>query len=345
MPNTETIASLGENLSLKRIIERLRKPADDASPVLVGPGDDAAVLAAPDGRFCVTTDTMVEGHDFRLEWSSAFDLGWKAVATNVSDVAAMGAVPTSLVIAIGVPGTTEVHWLERLVDGANAACEALAPTCFVVGGDLAASSNIFIAVTAFGDLQGREPVLRSGAKVGDVVAVGGTLGRAACGLALLQSGNADAINTWDDWVNTQRRPEPPVELGVLAATAGATSMLDVSDGLAKDAARIAKASAVSLALSRQALQGYEAVLEGAASWIDADAFAWVLGGGEDHSLLATFAADATLPRGFKRIGEVISREAAAAIASACAEQQTAGGVDVLLDGVALAELGWDSVSG
>ena len=174
MSNTETVAALGENLSLKRITERLRKPTDDSSTVLVGSGDDSAVLAAPDGRFCVTTDTMVEGHDFRLDWSSAFDLGWKAIATNVADVAAMGAVPTSVVIAMGVPGSTEVRWLEGFVDGANAACEALAPRCFVVGGDLAASDKIFIAVTAFGDLQGREPVLRSGAKVGDIVAVGGT---------------------------------------------------------------------------------------------------------------------------------------------------------------------------
>ena len=332
MPNTETVASLGENLSLKRVIARLRKPAEGNLAVIVGPGDDSAVLAAPDGRFCVTTDTMVEGHDFKLEWSSAYDLGWKAVATNVSDVAAMGAVPTSLVIAMGVPSSTEIQWLERFVDGANAACEALAPTCFVVGGDLAASASFFIAVTAFGDLEGREPILRSGAKVGDVIAVGGTLGRAACGLALLQSDNQDAINTWDDWVNTQRRPEPPVDLGVLAATAGASSMLDISDGLSKDAARIAKASQVSIRLSRQALQGYEAVLEGAASWIDADAFAWVIGGGEDHSLLATFAADATLPRGFKRIGEVI-------------ERADAGGVDVLLDCNQVAELGWDSVAG
>ena len=342
MSNTQTVASLGENLSLMRVIERLRKPNDDSSNVLVGPGDDSAVLAAPDGRFCVTTDTMIEGHDFKLEWSSAYDLGWKAVATNAADVAAMGAVPTSLVIAMGVPSDTEVRWLEGFVDGANAACETLAPRCFVVGGDLAASDKIFIAVTAFGDLQGREPVLRSGAQVGDVVAVGGTLGRAACGLALLQSGNSDAINTWDDWVNIQRRPEPPIELGVIAAQAGATSMLDISDGLAKDAARIAKASQVSIALSRQALQGYEAVLEGAASWIDADAFAWVLGGGEDHSLLATFAADATLPRGFKRIGEVTARAGSSGDDSALASQSP--GVDVLLDGTPVAELGWDSVS-
>jgi len=254
VPNHESIAELGENLSLKRVIARLRKPAEGSEAVVVGPGDDSAVLAAPDGRFCVTTDTMVEGHDFKLEWSTAFDLGWKAVATNVSDVAAMGAKPTSLVIAMGVPAQTEVRWLEEFVDGANAACEALAPSCFVVGGDLAASASIFIAVTAFGDLEGREPVLRSGARPGDIVAVGGTLGRAACGLALLQSQNQDAIKTWDDWVNTQRRPEPPVALGVAAAEAGATSMLDLSDGLARDAARVAKASQVSIALSRQALQ-------------------------------------------------------------------------------------------
>lgn len=274
MNTAETIASIGENQSLKRTIARLNQ-ADSA---IVGPGDDAAVLSAPDGRFVVTTDTLVEGHDFRLDWSSAYDLGWKAVASNIADVAAMGAVPTALVVALTAPGTTHVSWLEAFADGLAAACRTLAPGCGIVGGDLAASDQIVISVAAHGSLEGREPVLRSGARAGDVIAVAGTLGRAAAGLSLLQSGNTDAISAYDDLVNVQRRPQPPIAAGVAAAVAGATAMLDLSDGLAKDSARIAKASEVTIQFDPMLLQGFEAVLEEAARAIEVDEKIWVIGG-------------------------------------------------------------------
>ncbi|MFM6963084.1 MAG: thiamine-phosphate kinase, partial [Micrococcales bacterium] len=279
-----TIAQLGENESLRRTIARL----GTTPSALVGPGDDSAVVAAPDGRFTVTTDTMVEGHDFKLDWSSGFDLGFKAIASNIADVAAMGAVPSSLVVALICRPDTEIEWLESFADGLRAGCEQLAPNASVVGGDLATGATTVVAVTAHGDLEGREPVLRSGAQVGDVVAVAGTLGKAAAGLALLQSGNADAINSYDELVDFQRRPLPPIAAGVTAAAAGATAMLDLSDGLSRDAARIAKASGVTVSFSRRDLQGFEAMLEEAARAIGANAFDWVLDGGEDHSLLATF---------------------------------------------------------
>lgn len=325
MTHAETIRTLGENESLKRTIARL----NTSEHALVGPGDDSAVIAAPDGRFVVTTDTMIEDHDFKLDWSTGYDLGWKAVASNVADVAAMGAVPTSLVVALAVPADTEISWLEAFADGMRDACQKLAPGCGVVGGDLAAANQVMISVAAHGSLEGREPVLRSGAQVGDIVAVAGTLGRAAAGLALLQSANVDAINSYDTVVNTQRRPNPPVAEGVAAAIAGATSMLDLSDGLAKDAARIAKASGVSLQIDRLQLQGYEAILEEPARAIEANEFDWVIGGGEDHSLLATFSPAAKLPRAFKPIGVVIP----------------AGPAPVLLGLQPLPEHGWDSVRG
>ncbi len=325
MSNAETINSLGENESLKRTIARLNV----SEHALVGPGDDSAVISAPDGRFVVTTDTLVEGHDFKLDWSSGYDLGWKAVASNIADVAAMGAVPTSLVVAVTAPGHTQISWLEAFADGLRDACTKLAPGCGVVGGDLAASEKVMISVAAHGSLEGREPVLRSGAQVGDLVAVAGTLGRAAAGLALLQSGNTDAISAYDDWVNVQLRPKPPIAAGVEAAVAGATSMLDLSDGLAKDAARIAKASAVTIQIDPLMLQGFEAVLEEAARAIDASESDWVIGGGEDHSLLATFPSDAQIPRAFKVIGVVLP----------------AGAAPVMLGANALPEKGWDSVKG
>jgi thiamine-monophosphate kinase len=318
--NIPTVAELGENESLRRTVSRL----NGTDYAVVGSGDDSAVINAADGRFVVTTDTMIEGHDFRLDWSTGFDLGWKAVATNVSDVAAMGARPTSLVVAIAVPGSTPITFLEDFADGLKAACEQLAPGCGVVGGDLAAADQVFISVTAHGDLEGREPILRSGAKPGDVLAVAGTLGRAAAGLSLLFSGDADAISAYDALVDVQKRPEPPIAAGV---GLNATSMLDVSDGLAKDAARIAKASGVKLVINSRDLQGFEAMLDDVAMRLGVQARDWVLGGGEDHSLLATFGPDVEIPRAFKPIGIV------------------AEGSGVYLDDVQLDEAGWDSITG
>ena len=133
---------------------------------LVGPGDDAAVLAAPDGRVVATTDTLVHGPDFRLAWSSGFDLGWKAAAVNLADIAAMGARPTALLVALAMPNDTRLSFVEQLADGLRAACDALAPGCAVEGGDLTVSDTLTIAVTALGSLDGRAPVLRCGARAG-----------------------------------------------------------------------------------------------------------------------------------------------------------------------------------
>ena len=286
--------TIGEEGILARIFPRL----PSSSATLIGPGDDAAVLAAADGRFVVTTDMMVHGPDFRLAWSSAHDLGWKAAASNLADIAAMGAVPTGLVVAIAAPASTAIQFLERFADGLRDGCAAMAPGCGVVGGDLSVSSVLTIAVTAFGDLESRAPVLRSGARVGDVVAVSGVLGDAAAGLrALVELGSDAAVATPDALaalraahpsVGAQLAPTPPIADGRLAAIAGATSMIDVSDGLALDARRIAGASGVAIDLSRGAVGGAEA-----------------LDGGEDHSLLATFGAAVKLPGGFRVIGRVV----------------------------------------
>ncbi|KQR52747.1 thiamine-monophosphate kinase [Leifsonia sp. Leaf336] len=293
----DTVAAVSEREALKRIFPRL----PESKATLVGPGDDAAVLAAPDGRYVVTTDMMVHGPDFRLAWSSPEDLGWKAAATNLSDVAAMGAVPTALVVAIAAPASFPVASLEAFADGLRAACDALAPGCGVVGGDLSVSDTLTIAVTAFGDLEGRAPVLRSGARPGDVVAVSGRLGAAASGLRLLFAEAVDGEGTPDpdafarvlaahpELIDAQLRPRPPIADGPLAADAGATAMLDLSDGLALDARRIAEASGVALDIDPAAL-GDDPVT--------------ALTGGEDHGLLACFPAAAVLPGGFRPLGVV-----------------------------------------
>ena len=307
---TASIGELGEGATLLRIFPRL--PSADAQ--LLGPGDDAAVVAAPDGRFVVTTDMMIHGPDFRLAWSTPRDLGFKAAASNLADVAAMGARPTALVVALAVPASTPVSALEGIADGFREACELLAPGCGVVGGDLSVSDTLTIAVTAFGDLEGRRPVLRSGARVGDVVAVSGALGHAAAGLRLLfEHGVTDAseLRSREPLVEAQLAPRPPIGDGVLAALAGATAMLDLSDGLALDARRIASASGVALDFASTAIGSREA-----------------LDGGEDHSLLATFPAGAPLPGGFRVIGAVVA------------------GSGVLVDGAAYESRGgWDPYEG
>ena len=325
MEQNNTLANLGESESLRRTIGKLIQ----GEYAIVGPGDDAAVVSSADGRFVVTTDTMIEGHDFKLEWSTGFDLGFKAIASNVADVAAMGAKPIALVVAIALPGDTQITWLEDFAAGLNAGLTQLAPGASVVGGDLARADQVFISVTAHGDLAGLEPVLRSGAKQGDIVAVAGTLGKAAAGLDLLQSEILDAKHAFDELVSIQLRPIPPIPAGVLANKVGATAMLDVSDGLAKDASRIAKASGVTIQIDKSALLGFEAVLELAALRLEVTPENWVLFGGEDHALLATFPSNTVLPKEFKPIGRVLPSSE----------------VLVLLDDLELQENGWDSIRG
>jgi thiamine-monophosphate kinase len=291
-----TVGELSEGSILRRILDRIGE-----SSALVGPGDDAAVLAVPDGRVVATVDTLVHGPDFRLAWSTAYDLGWKAAAVNLADIAAMGARPTALLVALAMPDDTRLSFVEGIAEGLRAACDTLAPGCAVEGGDLTVSETLTIAVTALGVLDGRDPVLRSGARPGDVVAVAGELGSAARGLMLLfglfrdAAGNPTAIDgdtlTPGEAVDlaAQLRPSPPLSLGPVAATAGATAMMDVSDGLVLDASRLAAASHVSILLDSASL---------------GDDPAPALSGGEDHALLATFPSGPPLPDWFRPIGQV-----------------------------------------
>lgn len=286
---------------LRGILQRLGSSHAD-----VGPGDDAAVIPTPDGRVVATVDTLVHGPDFRLAWSSGFDLGWKSAAVNLADIAAMGARPLSLLVALAMPDDTRLSFVEQLADGLRAACDELAPGCTVEGGDLTVSDTLTVAVTALGSLDGRSPILRGGAREGDVVALAGDAGRAARGLEILFSRFRDSAGSpmpirpelldveEFEAVGSQLRPRPPVHAGVLAASDGATAMMDVSDGLALDASRLADASGVTVDFDAAAL-GPEAAL--------------ALAGGEDHALLATFPAGTVLRAGFRAIGSVRARGA------------------------------------
>ncbi|MCL2465903.1 MAG: thiamine-phosphate kinase [Micrococcales bacterium] len=269
---------------------------------LVGPGDDAAVVATSDGRFVVTTDVLVEGQHFRRQWSSGADVGVRAGVQNLADVAAMGARPTALVVAVTLPGDLPLEFVTGLADGLAQVCRPLGVG--VVGGDLSAGPVVTVAVTAHGDLEGRGPVLRSGARAGDAVAHAGVAGWSAAGLALL---TADLAGHDRELVAAYLRPSSPLAAGPAAARGSATSMLDVSDGLVRDARRIATASGVCLELDDPAdvFADDLARLAPAATRLSTTATTWVLGGGEDHGLLATFPPG-PLPDGFRKVGRVVT---------------------------------------
>jgi thiamine-monophosphate kinase len=295
--SSERVRDLDET----RLIARFAPLLPFGDRTLIGPGDDAALLAAPDARVVVTTDLLVEGHHFRRDWGTAHDVGHRAAAQNLADVAAMGATPTGLVVGLVLPPETPVDWV---LDLARGMAEGCGPHVGVVGGDLSAGESLMVAVTAFGDLGGREPVLRSGARVGDVVAHSGRIGWAAAGLAGLEAGRADEVA---DVVEAFLRPRPPLTDGPRAAAAGATALLDVSDGLLRDAGRVATASGVVIDLEGADL--VDETVQAAAETLGLSAVRLALTGGEDHGLLATFPAGTTLPGGFRRIGQVLAAAA------------------------------------
>jgi thiamine-monophosphate kinase len=300
-----TARSMGEFALIAKIAGRL----GTGPQVLLGPGDDAAVVTAPDGRVVATTDLLVEGVHFRRDWSTAYDVGRKAAAANLADVMAMGGTATALLVGLSAPADLPVDWALGLADGLRD--EAALVGAVVVGGDTTAGERVVVAVTALGDLDGRPPVTRAGAGPGDVVVVAGRLGRAAAGLALLLAGERDGA-----LVDAHRRPGPPYALGPLLARAGATAMCDVSDGLVADLGHVARASGVVVALHSGRLRhaAPDVVLE------------HVLTGGDDHALAATLPAGTPLPEGVRAIGRV-----------------DAGPAGVLLDGEPLsgAAGGWE----
>jgi thiamine-monophosphate kinase len=256
------------------------------------------VVAAPDARVVASTDLLVENRHFRRDWSTANDVGHKAAARSMSDIAAMGALPTALLVGFATPGTLELDWVDGLVAGLREECGQVGAA--VVGGDVTAADTVTLAVTALGDLEGREPVTLGGARVGDLVAVSGRLGWAAAGFAVLGRGFRSPVQV----VNAHRRPEPPYFEGPRAAQLGATAMTDVSDGLIADLGHIAEASGVRIELRGQAIEMPAKLAEVGAA-LNVDPLVWVLTGGDDYALAATFPRGTQLPPEWHVIGAVI----------------------------------------
>lgn len=279
----------------------MRALAPAGAAQVVGIGDDAAVLRAPDGRVVATMDLLIEDHHFRRAWSTAFDVGSKAAAQNLADIAAMGASPTALLVGLATPGDTPVAWAEDLVRGLVAECSRAG--AFLAGGDVSSAEKVMLAITALGDLAGREPVTRAGARPGDQLALAGRLGHSAAGLALLEAGLTEPAAL----VASHRRPRPPYAAGPEAAALGATSMIDISDGLLGDLGHVAQASGVRIAVETEHLA--DSRLTAAAAALDgADWIRWALTGGEDHALAATFPAGTELGRAWQVIGSVSAGE-------------------------------------
>ena len=289
----ETLAQVGEFAVIRRLVADRRQP--DA--VALGPGDDAAVVVAPDGRTVVSTDMLVAERHFRLDWSTPHDVGRKSIAQNAADIEAMGARATAFVIAFGAPPETPAEQVLALADGMWQEAESMGAG--VAGGDLVSAPQWVISVTALGDLDGREPVRRSGARPGDVVAIAGEVGRSAAGYELWRNG----IERFSELRRRHVAPRPPYGQGRIAADGGATAMTDVSDGLLADLGHIAEASGVGIDLAAGAFSADRDALAGAAEAVGADPWAWILGGGEDHALVATFAT--APPPGWKAIGRVL----------------------------------------
>ena len=310
VPAGATLAELGEFGFLDVLIARLHQGGE----VLVGPGDDAAEVQLAGERVLVATDVLVDGRHFRRDWAAASDIGHRAAAQSLSDINAMGGRTVAVTVGVAAPPELEARWLLEMADGLAAECAEVGAS--VVGGDLTRSEVLTIAVTAVGGCSG-SPVLRSGGRVGDVVAMRGRQGWAAAGLAVLGRGFRSPRAV----VDAYRRPQVPYDAGSDALAAGATSLIDVSDGLLADLGHLAKASGVVVDLRREAF-AVDEPLQAVGAALGVDPLTFVLTGGDDHPLVGTFPEPALVPEGWVVVGAV----------RAAAEETPAGAVTV--DGAA-----------
>lgn len=294
------VSDVGEAGLLERIRQRVPTLGADES----GPGDDTAVLGAYRGsKTLVTTDLLVEGLDFDLGYTSGSDLGWKSLAVNVSDVCAMAGVAHDAVVAVGLRGDLDLGFFDALLDGLLEAAARF--NVRLVGGDISGSDEVIISATVLGSCD--RPVTRTGAHPGDFICVTGALGGSAGALRSLQQG--DEVDP--DLLARHLRPMPRILEGPVLGEAGATAMIDISDGFGIDLKRVMEASGTGCNVDPDAMP----VDPGLAPYEDAAALA--LGGGEDFELLVTLpperfetATRAVLAAGgvLTKVGEVTQGE-------------------------------------
>lgn len=288
--------------------------AGDEPGVPLGMGDDAAVVEVDGVSVAITIDAMIEGVHFDLGISSLADVGWKALAANVSDLAAVGARTVAAVVALERPGALRDEDAVDLHRGLRSASERWGVR--LIGGDIVSGPTLGVTVAALGSLATGAILRRSGAQPLDVVVVAGPLGEAAAGLALHRAGALDVLDRHPGLLAAHRRPIALPEVGAALASAGAHSCIDVSDGLGQDLGHIASSSGVRIVLEASQLPLSPGVAE-AAGRLGIDPFDLVCGGGDDLALVATLdPADVSalterldeLPVAWHRVGEVVEGE-------------------------------------
>ncbi|HET9871283.1 MAG TPA: thiamine-phosphate kinase [Propionibacteriaceae bacterium] len=288
----KTLADVGEFALITAITADL--PGNAA--VQLGPGDDGAVLRV-DGPLISSVDALVEGVHFRRDWSEAQDVGRKAVAVNVADIEAMGGRAVGILVAFSAPGETPASWALEFAAGLRAECANAGVA--LLGGDVTRARDITISVTVLGVTDGLPLVRRDGARAGDVLAIVGRIGWAAAGMVVLGRGFRSPRVV----VEAQRAPQVPYGQGAIAAAAGATSMIDISDGLLGDLSHVAQASGVTIDVHTAAFEVPEP-LQAVAAATGSDPYTLILTGGEDHALAATFGSIDQVPAGWRVIGTV-----------------------------------------
>ncbi len=341
------LRDLGEVAFLRELQKRF--PATDAN-VILGIGDDAAILDPPEGeRLLLTTDSLVEGVHFSRKWMPPRFLGRKAVAVNASDIAAMGGEPLYVLLSLGVPRDSEVAALWQLVEGVYERARELEMS--LVGGNLASSqTGIFADVTIVGATVSKRALRRKGAKPGDGIYLSGKIGASSTGLRLLERGavlapggglivpeslSGGPVTLSEACIRAHIDPEPRVALGrELNRRRLATAAIDVSDGLALDLHRLCRASAVGARIEESALPISPGLLAWERLW-KRDPTLSAVSGGEDYELLFTSGSGTKLDRFRERLDLFVTR-----IGEVTREER----VELLgRDGIArqLSAAGWD----